>query len=648
MRHDNIALPEGRNMTDRSDDQVRIVMTLLVRNEADIIEDNIRFHHQMGVDNFIVMDNLSTDATPDILRKLSEEFQIRIIQQSDDDYNQAVWVTDMARQASQIYKNSWVINNDADEFWLPACGSLKQFLSSLPEHVTRINAVRYNAVLESDDGPVLSASAHPRTSTVFERVSTNSLGTPLPKKCMHRASPDIEIAQGNHSVTGIGGETFDANEDLMILHYPYRTLDIYRSKIALGGAAYDRNKALSEEVGATWREQYKTIDSGGLEAFWADQVRSPTDIVIERSNAELFTCITVKNLLVGEQRPSVRTVHPLDDLLQKTEALFKTYAAEISHVISRVPRHIRPTRPLYHNIRFCLSGPQQQIKYLKRLRERDITPQELLNDFSSLRDTFSLFPRNDAFRDFLAALLRSEFHDACATLERDCRDRIVVLHVTCAPRMGKAMKSVQSFGQDDRFFHVVAVGQSGLQTEQHTPLHLSYEDGVLTIPVPDSYEALHRKVFYAFTLIDLITSPRMILKLDDNLLLNNRDDLLRVLDRIETEDIAYAGRQVGDRFHEKQWHGWHIGKCANGDIERRGYQFPLPTKYAAGGYGYVLNRRGMSACTYMYLAMKSFFDMNSIGLEDAFVGHAADAAGLSLHDVSSDEVILAFPGLVSI
>ncbi len=648
MRHDNIILPEVRNMTRNSDEQVRIVMTLLIRNEADVIEDNIRFHHHMGVDSFIVMDNLSTDDTPDILRKLSEEIPIRIILQKDDDYNQAVWVTDMARQASLIHKNGWVINNDADEFWLPACGSLKQFLSSLPEHVTCINAARYNAVPESGDGPALSASAHPRTSSVFERVSTNSLGTPLPKKCMHLASPDIEIAQGNHSVTGIGGEIYDANEDLMILHYPYRTLDIYRSKIALGGAAYGRNKTLSEEVGATWREQYKTINTGELEAFWAGQARSPTDILIEISNAELFTCTTVKNLLVGEQRDPVRTAPPLDDLLQKTEALYKTYAAEISHVISRVPRHIRPTRPLYHNIRFCLSGPQQQIKYLKWLGERDITTQELLNDFSSLRDAFSLFPKNDAFRSFLTALLKSEFPDACAMLERDCRDRIVVLHVTCAPRMGKAMKSVQSFGQDDRFFHVVVVGQPGLQTEQHTPLHLSYEDGVLTIPVPDSYEALHRKVFYALTLTDLITAPRMILKLDDNLHLNNRDDLLRVLDRIGTEDIAYAGRKVGDRAHEKQWHGWHIGKCANGDIERRGYQFPLPAQYGAGGYGYVLNRRGMAACTYMYLAMKSFFDMNSTGLEDAFVGHAADAAGLSLHDVSSDEAILAFPGLVSI
>lgn len=41
--------------------QPKITMTLLVRNEADILEDNIRFHHAMGVDSFIVMDNLSTD-----------------------------------------------------------------------------------------------------------------------------------------------------------------------------------------------------------------------------------------------------------------------------------------------------------------------------------------------------------------------------------------------------------------------------------------------------------------------------------------------------------------------------------------------------------------------------------------------------------
>lgn len=49
----------------------KITMTLLVRNEQDIIAENIWFHHALGVDSFIVMDNLSTDATADIVKALA-------------------------------------------------------------------------------------------------------------------------------------------------------------------------------------------------------------------------------------------------------------------------------------------------------------------------------------------------------------------------------------------------------------------------------------------------------------------------------------------------------------------------------------------------------------------------------------------------
>ncbi len=66
-------------------------MTLLVRNEQDIIAENIRFHHALGVDSFIVMDNLSTDATPQIVKALSEEIEIDYLHQPRDDYNQWEW-----------------------------------------------------------------------------------------------------------------------------------------------------------------------------------------------------------------------------------------------------------------------------------------------------------------------------------------------------------------------------------------------------------------------------------------------------------------------------------------------------------------------------------------------------------------------------
>jgi glycosyltransferase involved in cell wall biosynthesis len=52
-------------------------MTLLVNNEADILEKHIRFHKAMGVDAFIVTDNNSTDGTIDILEKYAAKGWIK-------------------------------------------------------------------------------------------------------------------------------------------------------------------------------------------------------------------------------------------------------------------------------------------------------------------------------------------------------------------------------------------------------------------------------------------------------------------------------------------------------------------------------------------------------------------------------------------
>ena len=70
--------------------QPRIIMTLLVRNEQDVIAENILFHFHQGVDAFIVMDNLSTDATVEIVHDLAHSIPIELRHQRDDTYSQSV------------------------------------------------------------------------------------------------------------------------------------------------------------------------------------------------------------------------------------------------------------------------------------------------------------------------------------------------------------------------------------------------------------------------------------------------------------------------------------------------------------------------------------------------------------------------------
>ena len=120
----------------------RLVMTLLVRNEQDMLEQNLQFHRAMGVDAFIVTDNNSTDNTPDIIRKYAEKgWIVESIVEKATDYAQKHWVDRMVWAAKVRHGATWVINADADEFWYSPTGNLKNVLSQTRANVLRCKVV---------------------------------------------------------------------------------------------------------------------------------------------------------------------------------------------------------------------------------------------------------------------------------------------------------------------------------------------------------------------------------------------------------------------------------------------------------------------------------------------------------------------------
>jgi len=124
----------------------RLVMALLVKNEADIIEANLRVHAALGVDAFVVMDHGSSDGTRELLTALAEEFELHIIDQCEALYRQSAWMTQLAAYARDRMAADWVICNDADEFWLPRQGeSLKESLAFKGTYVT---CRRFNMLLD--------------------------------------------------------------------------------------------------------------------------------------------------------------------------------------------------------------------------------------------------------------------------------------------------------------------------------------------------------------------------------------------------------------------------------------------------------------------------------------------------------------------
>ena len=246
-----------------------IVMTLLVRDEEDILVANLEHHLAAGVDHVIATDNRSTDGTVDILDRYRSVGVLTLIHEDGDDYSQSRWVTRMARMAATDFGADWVINNDADEFWWTPGHDLPALFAGVSPSIRAVRAQRANFIARPDDGQPFwrrmdirqqPAQAHPG-------LDWPTLG---PKVC-HRGDPTIVIAQGNHSAGPEGADPHEPTDDtdLEILHFPVRSRERFENKIVLGGAAYARNTELPEEAGKIWRDMYAVHQDGRFEDAYA-------------------------------------------------------------------------------------------------------------------------------------------------------------------------------------------------------------------------------------------------------------------------------------------------------------------------------------------------------------------------------------------
>lgn len=239
---------------------MKLVMTLLVRDEQDILRDNLEFHLAAGVDEIIVMDNRSVDGTAEIAREYERAGVLHYLFQSQDDYSQGRWVTQMARHAVDELHADWVINNDADEFWSSHAGSLKDAFASIGPETIAATAERTNFAARAENGDPFW-----RRMDVRHVVSVNALGGPLPGKSAHRAVPHVVVGQGNHQVFVDGALASHAPAPVTILHFPVRSRAQFFNKIVKGGAAYARNTELPYSDGLTWRHLYQMYLDGRLD-----------------------------------------------------------------------------------------------------------------------------------------------------------------------------------------------------------------------------------------------------------------------------------------------------------------------------------------------------------------------------------------------
>jgi hypothetical protein len=225
----------------------RLVMTLLVRNEADVIEGNLRFHFDHGVDFIVVTDNGSSDGTTEILEEYAKQGLVHLIHEPSRVFQQRTWVNNMGRLAYSRYGADMIFHADADELWCPRSGSLKNELFA--NFQTDVLSVPVRNLLVANKGgeerfpndvvyEVVKPIVKP-VHQVMDEVNWRSfLLYRYPDKVMYKTRQGyLRVVQGNHQVKPRYWQACcqHLSADIEILHFPVRGIEQFRRKIINNG-----------------------------------------------------------------------------------------------------------------------------------------------------------------------------------------------------------------------------------------------------------------------------------------------------------------------------------------------------------------------------------------------------------------------------
>ncbi len=255
-----------------------LAMTLLVKDEVDIIEKNILYHLSQGVDKIIVMDNGSTDGTVAILEKYKKLGKVDYFVNRENGFLQDVWVTRLIKIAIDKYKADFVINSDADEFWVPKYFNLKTM------------------ILIESDYDVISVPVRnylpPRNLNIknfnFENYPYYVKKTfGVPPKVIDRNIDDLWLyTYSNKLITsrkvtkiGFGNDTVKSAKKLKkiltttidIYHFPIRNYSHFEHKVINGGKALLSNPSKDMGRGWQWRQWYQIYLGGKLKEQYIKQ-----------------------------------------------------------------------------------------------------------------------------------------------------------------------------------------------------------------------------------------------------------------------------------------------------------------------------------------------------------------------------------------
>jgi hypothetical protein len=251
---------------------MKLVMTLRTRDEADIVDAQISFHLNAGVDFVVAIDHRSQDGTVDVLESYVRSGHLHLLREESGGMNESDWATRMSRLAAAEFGADWVIPSDADEFWWPRGGSLKDVLASIPSRYGIVRALLRQFVPRPDDDAFFADRMTARVSGSAPINDPKSLFRPN-LKAIHRGDSSVTLSAGAHTLLDSRLAPLRGWYPVEFMHFPIRSFEQcdrkyanLRSSLGANRNAYYDEVARSREAGR-FAEFYESllVDDEALE-----------------------------------------------------------------------------------------------------------------------------------------------------------------------------------------------------------------------------------------------------------------------------------------------------------------------------------------------------------------------------------------------
>ncbi|GEL44556.1 hypothetical protein MEX01_51470 [Methylorubrum extorquens] len=255
---------------------------MMVKDEDDIIYENLAWHYQIGFKCFLIINNGSTDNTRAEINRFIKDFsekgaRVVVVDDYEEAYYQAAKTTAGSKFAKIYFGCNWIFALDADEFLDFGRRKLVDVITYVERQMSDLlqcssNSGLYAAAVRmplrnyvcTPEDDVTDRS--PTRRMVFRHRQGDG------RKVAVRLTEDVYIAQGNHHARLNDGTTLPsidgASIGLSIRHYRVRSFDHFMSKVKNGGIAYERATKLAPQVGTHWREYYEILKNKGRDGLY--------------------------------------------------------------------------------------------------------------------------------------------------------------------------------------------------------------------------------------------------------------------------------------------------------------------------------------------------------------------------------------------